>query len=251
MKKQVVVDGLMTSYIQQGDGPDLLLLHGWADKKETFQNLLPALDGHKVTALDLPGFGETEAPQTAWNLTNYAEFLSHFAEKLGLEPTVIAGHSNGGALAIHGLATKRLTSKKLVLFAASGVRSSGGAKRSAIKLVAKTGKVATLWLPTSTRQKLQKKLYGTVGSDMLVAPHLQETFKQTVRQDVQQDATKLDLPVLLIYGEQDKATPLSEVGEVLHSKIKNSHLVVVHGADHFVHQQLAPEQVQIIKEFIA
>lgn len=249
---QIIVQDLMTHYQRQGSGKTILLLHGWADRLETFQLIAPELaKTYEVIALDLPGFGQTQAPSAVWNLDDYAKFLQAFLTKLNIKSVyAVIGHSNGGALAIRALATEQLFTDKLVLLAASGVRDTGKLKRGATKAVAKTGKVMTFWLPKTTRQKLQKKLYGTVGSDMLVAPHLQETFKLTVRQDVQKDASKIAAPTLLIYGSEDKATPLVSIGARFQKLIPNARLEVIAGADHFVHQTETPQVNKLIQEFL-
>lgn len=252
MPMQVVVDGLLTHYQRTGNGPRVLMLHGWADRLETFDAIAkPLIEHFEIIRLDLPGFGKTEAPKSVWNLSDYAAFTASFLLKTDVDSLLgIVGHSNGGAIAVHGLATDKLQAEKLVLIAASGVRDAQKLRRSTLKAVTKTGKVVTYWLPQATRQKLQKKLYGKVGSDMLVAPHLQETFKRTVRQDIQADAQLLKLPALLIYGAQDVATSASSVGEVLHSKISGSELVVIPEADHFVHQVAANDVSGRIRAFL-
>jgi len=84
---------------------------------------------------------------------------------------------------------------------------------------------------------------------MLVAPHLQETFKQTVRQDIQNDARKLKLPTLLIYSAKDAAVPLED-GQKLAKLIPESKLVQLEEADHFVHKTAADEVTQAIKDFL-
>lgn len=249
---QLLVDSLLIQYADVGNGPVVLLLHGWGDRHETFALLQAELkDSYRIIALDLPGFGRSQAPATAWDLDNYALVVEHFLAKLDISSlTAVIGHSNGGALAIRSLATGHLKAEKLVLLAASGVRDVQKVRRLGIQAVAKTGKVMTFWLPSSTRSRLQKKLYGSVGSDMLVAPALKETFKRTVRQDIQQDAKKLDIKTLLIYGDQDKATPVQSVGERLHKLIVGSELIVIPGADHFVHQIKANETNEAIKGFL-
>lgn len=246
-----IVDGLAITYTQVGSGPDILLLHGWGDSRRTYKLLAEELSkNYKVTMPDLPGFGGSEPPGEAWNLTDYAILLANFCSKLGVKPIAVVGHSNGGALAIHAVATNKLETNKLVLLAASGVRDGATLKKLGIKAVAKTGKVATFWLPRATRKKLQVKLYGTVGSDMLLTPHLKETFKLTVKQDVQKDASTITIPTLLIYGDSDKATPIKTVGSKLHKQIKGSRLEVIGGASHFVHQD-EPDQVnKLVKDFI-
>ena len=249
---QIIVSDLLTHYRRSGHGKTILLLHGWANSLDSFEQLTDALsEQYEVITLDLPGFGNTQAPNTAWTLDDYAIFVKDFLNKINVSNLFgVVGHSNGGALAIHALATQQINANKLVLLAASGVRNSKGVRRTALKAVAKTGKVATFWLPTSTRQKLQKKLYGTIGSDMLVTPHMKETFKLTVRQDIQSDATKIKIPTLLIYGNQDNATPVRSVGTPLHHKIKGSKLEIIAGADHFAHQTHPAQVNSIIAEFL-
>jgi len=250
---QIIVQGLLTHYQHSGQGKTILLLHGWANSLDSFETLKAELiTSYDVISVDLPGFGKTQTPKSAWNLDDYSQFVKDFLDKLNIPKIYcVVGHSNGGALAIRALSTKQISAQKLVLLASSGVRNSKGIKNIAIKAVAKSGKVATFWLSPSTKQKLQQKLYGTIGSDMLVAPHMKETFKLTVRQDIQADARKLDLPTLLIYGNKDKATPLKGVGEPLHRQIANSRLEIVDGADHFAHQT-NPEQIQkLIMEFLS
>lgn len=248
---QIIVDSLLTHYEQTGKGKRVvLLLHGWGDNLGTFKSLQNSLSsGFTVISLDLPGFGATQAAETVWNLDNYAQFVADFLEKLGKKPEAIVAHSNGAALAIRGLAAGILSTDKLVVLGGAGIRDRQKTRRVVLKVIAKTGKVATFWLPKRHKKKLQKALYGAAGSDMLVAPHLQETFKKTVRQDVQADAGKLTLPVLLMYGDKDKATP-PIYGEIYNKLIKNSTLDIVENAEHFVHQDQPGHVEKAIEEFL-
>ncbi|MGH7193496.1 MAG: alpha/beta fold hydrolase, partial [Candidatus Saccharimonadales bacterium] len=153
------------------------------------------------------------------------------------------------ALAIRALSLGIIKPEKLVLLAASGVRTGGSARRLVLKIIAKTGNVATLWLPGSQRRRLRERLYGAAGSDMLAAPHLQETFKKTVRQDVQGDAAKVEVPSLLIYASDDRAVP-AEDGRRYHRLIKGSRLEVIKGAGHFVHNDQPEKVAALIEEFL-
>jgi pimeloyl-ACP methyl ester carboxylesterase len=152
-------------------------------------------------------------------------------------------HSNGGAIAIRGLAAGTLAADKLVLMASAGVRGVYKGRVKALRYITKLGKALTMPLPKSVKQKLRKKVYKTVGSDMLVAEHLQETFKKVVTDDVRQDAATLQLPTLLIYGEADDATPVW-YGEAFHQLITGSTLEILPGAGHFVHID-RPHDVQL------
>ncbi|HEX4773980.1 MAG TPA: alpha/beta hydrolase [Candidatus Saccharimonadales bacterium] len=248
----VVVDQLLTNYQITGQGQLVLLLHGWGDSLNGLANLQEELaKKYQVLAVDLPGFGGTEAPKEVWDLDNYARFLVDFLEKLKLEqPYAVIGHSNGGALAIRAISLELLKPQKLVLLAASGVRNNNKLKRFLLMIVAKTGNMATIWVPERYRRALRKSLYGAAGSDMLVAPHLQDTFKKTVRQDIQADAAGIEAPTLLIYAADDRAVPTAD-GKLYHSLISGSKLEIISDAGHFVHLDQPAKVLQLIEQFLA
>ncbi|HWB39241.1 MAG TPA: alpha/beta hydrolase [Candidatus Saccharimonadales bacterium] len=249
---QVVVDALLTQYSLSGKGKLVVLLHGWGDSSKGLSQLASGLSkSYQVLAVDLPGFGGSQVPAAAWNLDNYAHFVAAVLAKLELDqPYAVIGHSNGGAVAIRGAGLGVLHPQKLVLLAASGVRLKQTGRKLALKAVAKTGKVATAWLPQSKKQALRKKLYAAAGSDMLVVPQLEETFKKTVSQDVQIDASKISVPTLLIFAEDDQAVPLA-YGQRYHQLIKGSELKVVPSAGHFVHLDQPQIVTRAIEEFLA
>jgi pimeloyl-ACP methyl ester carboxylesterase len=248
----IVIDGLLTQYKLAGKGKLILLLHGWGDSSQGLAGLQSGLaKQYRVLALDLPGFGQTQAPETTWNLDDYAHFIKHFLGKLDLgQPYAVIGHSNGGALAIRSVGLQALKPEKLVLLSASGIRTGGNAKRFILRVIAKTGDIATIWLPERYRQNLRKSLYGAAGSDMLVVPELQATFKQTVRQDVQADAAAITIPALLVYAENDRAVSPAD-GRKYQNLIKNSDLHIIKRAGHFVHIDQPAQVESLIEEFLA
>ena len=241
----------MTNYQLSGKGKLVLLLHGWGDSSATFKELINSLSGkYQTLSVDLPGFGATQAPKDVWDLDDYAHFVRVLLEKLNLgQPYAVIGHSNGGALTVRAVSLGDLKPEKIVLLAASGVRTNNQIKRMFLKVLAKTGNVATIWMPERYRQSLRKSLYGVAGSDMLVAPHLQDTFKKTVRQDVQGDAAAIKVPTLLIYAANDDAIPVAD-GRQYQSLIKNSRLEIIENAGHFVHHDQAAKVTHLIEEFL-
>lgn len=247
----VIVNGLSISYDRAGNGPAVLCVHGWGDNLRTYDFIAKSLSSeYEVIRIDLPGFGASQMPEYPWNFSAYAEFLNKFLIKIGIpQLRACIGHSNGGALLIHALAQNHIAADKLVLLASAGVRNKNTVKRVGIKMVAKSGKVLTRPLPRQQRLKLQRVFYGTTGSEMLDIPHLQETFKLTVKQDVQEDAKKIAVPTLLIYGTKDKATPVTD-GQKLKAAIKGSRLEVIESG-HFVHLDEPLRVTTSITEFIA
>lgn len=247
---QVVVQSLLTNYIRQGSGPTILLLHGWGDNTSGLKPLIISISkSNDVVAVDLPGFGGTQAPEGIWGLDEYAAFVQSFVEKLGIKPKVVIGHSNGGAIAIRAV-SKGLATDKLILLASSGIRGEYKGRVKALRLVTKFGKLVTSPLPRSIKNKLRSKVYTSVGSDMLVAEHLQETFKRVVTDDVREDAARISQPTLLIYGDQDTSTPL-RIGRLLSEQITGSQLDVIPGAGHMLPTEATETIASKIKEFIA
>lgn len=264
---QVVVDSLLTSYSrsevsdaadassksrsrQAKNSPEVIILHGWGDNAAGLQALQADLaDGYNVTVLDLPGFGSTDQPSKAWGLSEYADFVAAFLKKVKVKPYAIVGHSNGGAIAVRGLAQGSLKAERLVLLASAGIRTELQGRRQVLRLLTKAGKIITYPLPKSVKKRLRHHLYTTVGSDLLVAEHMQATFKRIVTDDIQKDAASLALPTLLIYGEDDMAAPM-HYGRILHNLIAGSTLETVGQAGHFVHLDKPQEVTAMIRNFL-
>jgi pimeloyl-ACP methyl ester carboxylesterase len=247
----IIVNELLVNYSRQGKGVPLLFLHGWGDQLGTFDDIVAKLEkDNTIIRLDLPGFGKSQAPTSAWGLKQYAEHVEAFLRKIDCNPEVIVGHSNGGAIAIYGLANGQLKASKLVLLSSAGIRSIKKGRKFAWKVLAKAGKAATSILPSDTRDSLRRRLYQSSGSDLLVAPGMEATFKRIVSEDVQSEAAMLRLPTLIMNGREDTATP-PEFAELFHRDIADSKLVLVDDAGHFLHQQYPDKVSTEIKSFLA
>lgn len=247
---QVIVQSLLTHYEMYGSGKTIVIVHGWGDSMKTWHRFATDLShGYNVVLLDLPGFGGSQAPSYDWGIGDYAEHLAAFLKKLHLKPYAIIGHSNGGAIAIKGLAHGMFSLNKLVLLASAGIRNTDATRKTALKITAKVAKVALVAIPKSAREKLKRRAYGAIGSDLYVADHLMGTFKKVVGEDIRTDATKITSPTLLLYGSADKATP-TVFGTLLAEAISTSTFEIIDGADHFLQLTAREACVQRIKEFV-
>lgn len=248
---QVVVNGLLTNYEIEGSGPaTILLLHGWGDNSAGLKGLRGELAKNwRVVTPDLPGFGASEAPKKVWGLDDYAEFCANLLDKLNIETTAVIGHSNGGAIAIRGLASNKLKASKLVLLASAGIRGESKNRNLALRYAAKTGKQVSKVLPKSAQKSLRRKVYQTIGSDMLVAEHMQESFKKVISDDVRAGAAKITIPSLLIYGENDEQAP-PRYGRIFHELMPHSELELIPEAGHFVHLDASADVTNSIADFL-
>ena len=247
---QTIVDNLAVEYADEGQGPVLLLLHGWGDTLHTWDAIVRGLQGFRIVRLDMPGFGGSEKPHEVWGVVEYARFVESFCKKLQIEPHALVGHSFGGRVIIKGVGVGIFTPQKVILIASAGVAKQRTLKNIALMAAAKVGKAVTLIPPFSLyRQKIRKKLYGSISSDYFAASSMSHIFLKVVKEDLLAYAAKIRLPTLLIWGSDDTQTPLAD-GEKIRDAIRDSRLEVLNGATHFVHQERAQEVAQLIQGFL-
>lgn len=244
---------MAVEYRDEGIGQVLLLLHGWRDNLHTFDLLALLLSpNHRVVRLDLPGFGESEMPRTAWYLSDYAGFVRDFLAKLGLHADVIAGHSFGGRVTIKGIAEHFFEAKKIVLIASAGVAERSTPRALFFLALAKLGRLVTAVPPFMLlRGTLRQYLYRRAGnSDYLSAGPLKQIYLNIIGEDLSDAAKTINRPTLLIWGSADTETPLRE-GQRLETLIPNTTLEILSGAGHFLHREKPQEVAELIRKFLS
>jgi pimeloyl-ACP methyl ester carboxylesterase len=100
--QQTTVDGSQVSYSIGGQGPTVLLLHGWGLGHHAYKPALEQLvaAGYQVVAPALPGFGGTPDLGDDRSFAGYSAWVRRFALTLGLRDAIVVGHSFGGGVAI-------------------------------------------------------------------------------------------------------------------------------------------------------
>lgn len=91
------------SVLEAGEGPPLICLHGLGGTKASFMTTVSALapQGHRVIAIDLPGFGDSSKPHSAaFDAPWFAEAVVELLDALGMERASFAGNSMGGRIAV-------------------------------------------------------------------------------------------------------------------------------------------------------
>lgn len=232
------MDGRNVHYIDQGDGPAVLLLHGWGAPAQTYRLIIDHLSAYcRVIAPDLPGFGGSEEPPEPWDAGKYADFAADFAAALGLTEAVLIGHSNGGRILLKwlGRGDCPLRVKKLVLIDAAGIKPRHGAGYY--------GKVYTYKLAKKILQlpgvrhlfpDAVERLRGRAGSAdyRSASPMMKQCMNLALAEDMSAYLPKIQASTLLIWGENDTATPLAD-GQKMEKLIPDAGLVVLKGAGHF------------------
>ena len=97
----VLVDQLDLHYREEGDGPPLVLIHGFPLTHEMWERQIPVLaDGYRVIAPDLRGFGQSSHGAEPVSMTTYATDIAAVLDEIGIaEPVALAGFSMGGYVA--------------------------------------------------------------------------------------------------------------------------------------------------------
>jgi pimeloyl-ACP methyl ester carboxylesterase len=96
-------DGFRLAYDRAGDGPPVLLLHGWPGGRDDYREVVPRLAGLDVIVPDLRGFGDSDkhaaSPPAAYSAAAQARSIVALIEELGLGQVVIAGYDIGSRIA--------------------------------------------------------------------------------------------------------------------------------------------------------
>ncbi len=243
---QVVVDDTLISYNDIGRGPILVCVHGWMHDKSSYKELAVELEGkYRLIALDLPNFGASQMTNKVETVADYAQFLAAFVKKLKISEYDLVGHSMGCQIMMYAVGTGILKPQKLVLIAPAGIRNHKAAYKKSLKYASKLVKG---FVPKSYK----KKFYTVIGSDY--DPEMSDIHKsiidKTLNTDIQNEAAKIQVPTLIINGEDDRNTPLW-MAETLAAEITGSQLIAVPAEAHHLHQKSSSLIAGFMKEFLS
>jgi hypothetical protein len=99
-RHQIDVVGAEVNYVEMGEGPPILFVHGLSGAWQNWLENLPHFaKTHRVIALDLPGFGSSPMPPWEISIPAYGRFLRDFCERLGVGRCSLVGNSMGGFIA--------------------------------------------------------------------------------------------------------------------------------------------------------
>jgi len=230
--KQVIVNNhLVTYYSFLANNPTctVIFIHGWLSNSKVWFHLMHALKKMNISAyaLDLPGFGESQVPTSSVDNNFYVKVVEEFINKLSLKNVILVGHSNGGAIAVKLLNSNNIADK-LVLIDAAGIRS-----KSLEKTIKTTiAKIVKPVFKLSILKPLRSKIYSVMGyEDYINSSYLNKTYQNVINDDISELYKNITIPTLVIWGKEDKSTPLS-FGEFIHKNIINSELKIIDGG-HF------------------
>ncbi|MGB4965844.1 MAG: alpha/beta hydrolase [Microgenomates group bacterium] len=219
----------------------IYILHGWTYSTTKWKPLQTKLEKEKINAILLRIPGLTTTIDRAYSIDNYVNWLDMELPKD--EKVVIAGHSNGGRLALHFAQKFPERVEHLFLIDSAGVYHDdlySRVKRGSFRLAAKIGRKFT------NSAIARKILYKAAReSDYQNAnPIMKQTMKNMLESDKTLSLGAVRVPTTIMWGEKDAVTPLVD-GLIMHARIKNSKMYTVSEAMHspqFTH----PEKIAAI-----
>ncbi len=214
------------------DGRDIILLHGWGHSGQDLLSLAELLSGggFRVHLLDLPGFGASSVPESIWGSREYADCVEGYLAENNLEDVCLVGHSFGGRVSI-ALASSSQRVSKLVLINSSGIVLPRSWRKKCIRLHAFGMKLIDRVFGSDFFGRYFVPRFGS--RDYLSAGPMRKILVRTVNEDLSQEARKVGADTLLLWGGNDRETPL-EIAKRLSGMIQKSRLVVFPDKDHYL-----------------
>ena len=234
MEKEIELEGVRVAMEVTGSGRPLILMHGWGCDHSTVRAIAAtAALTHTVYNIDFPGFGASEEPAEVWGVERYTRLIEALVKSEKLESPVLVGHSFGGRVAI--LFASRNKADKVILVDAAGIKPRRTLKYYLKVYSFKAGK--KFWELILGKEKAQARIdrmrARRGSSDYAGAsPMMRRILSKVVNEDLTDRLPLISAPALLIWGENDTATPLSDAKKMARL-IPDSGLVSFPGCGHY------------------
>ncbi|MBQ7042621.1 MAG: alpha/beta hydrolase [Muribaculaceae bacterium] len=234
MEKTIQLSGLNFHYTVQGEGAPIILMHGWGCNLTTLQSVEKvALENHKVYNVDFPGFGESQEPSEVWGVEEYTRLIEQLVKTENIENPILLGHSFGGRVGI--LYSSRNKVNKLILVDAAGVKPRRSLKYYFKVYTYKLGKklMPLIYGKARAQQRIDAMRAKRGSSDYNNAsPMMRAILSKVVNEDLKDKMPLIKAPTLLIWGENDTATPLRDA-KIMERLIPNAGLVSFPRCGHY------------------
>lgn len=249
-----------------GSGSPVVLIHGTASYHFCWRKIYSVLsEQYKVYALDFLGAGESDKPVDAcYSKEAHANRLIAVLKKLGVPPVHVVGHSMGGEVAVHVALKAPELVESLTLIAPDGFRKG---VNSLAQNLAKRG-----WLNGIFKQMLKRPPKPKMMSRMLGLPlekltpellegwtkpysdpNLPYVITKTIADNdtgvIASQVSQLTMPVLLIYGTNDKLVP-HHVFQSYQNVLPNAKVEKYEGFGHLLMEECPEKLTKSIVEFI-
>jgi len=272
--RTVTLHGHELAYLDSGDGPAVLFIHGLLGSRRNWTHLVDTLDAdHRVLAPDLFGHGASAKPMGDYSLGAHAATLRDLLDHLGVDRVTLVGHSLGGGIAMQVCYLFPERVERLVLV------SSGGLGRAVSPLLRSATIPGAEWvLPVLAsgwvrgRAVAAGRMLARIGwrpsSDMTEAwngftslgdAESRRAFLATTRSVIDpggQTVTAhdhlpmaIEIPTLVVWGTRDRMIPTWHA-TTAHQAIAGSRVELFEGAGHFPHLDEPDRFANLIADFV-
>jgi pimeloyl-ACP methyl ester carboxylesterase len=269
--RELTLHGNRVSYLDEGAGDVVLLIHGIGGSSDCWRNVVDRLaKRHRVIAVDLLGHGQSDKPRSDYSLGAFAVWLRDFLDALNIHEATVIGHSFGGGVALQFAHQHKEYCRRLVLISSGGLGPDLGrllrmlslpGAEIALQLIAsrpavQVGKALRRRALSSGRQatRYSETLKGQAA---LSNRHSRAAFLKTLRSVVDHrgqavcalDRVRTDIPTMIIFGDQDRCIPVAHAYSA-HEAIPGSELHVIPGVGHQPQVQCPETVARLVGDFI-
>jgi len=229
----IELDGCKLHYEREGRRKKtMILLHGWGQNTFMMDPIAKHFKDHfSVYNIDLPGFGESSEPPMPWGVEEYMLLIRHFIEEKKIENPIFVAHSFGARISL--LYASKFPVYKMIITGGAGIRPKRGIDYYARVYTYKT-------LKNITKLPLLRQFSGEVQKHFGSSDYketsgvMRESFVKIVNLDLTEVLSRIKAEILLVWGENDEATPLW-MGKKMESLIPNAGLAIFEGEGHYAY----------------
>jgi len=287
-QRWVSVDGQPVNVIELGDGPPLVFVHGLSGSWPNWLEQLPVfaghngdspqpgvpnrLGGHRVIAIDLPGFGRSPMPTERITISGYARLLDGLLDQLGVDAAALVGNSMGGFVSAELAINFPQRVERLVLVSAAGLSTYAhpGATRAlpALRLLERSITAYAGWVASKSdtvalRPGLRNATLGFVTAHpsrlpaALAAEQLRGAgkpgFLQALQANIDYDFShrlgEIACPTLIVWGDRDRVITVRDA-ERFAQLIPGSRKVVFEDTGHMAQLERPAAFNALLAEFL-
>ncbi|MCR5596266.1 MAG: alpha/beta hydrolase [Lachnospiraceae bacterium] len=259
MNEYIDIKGQKTAYCISGlegdSAPVALILQGWGTGYTLYDSIAKLIgDRFKVVQFDMPGFGLSDEPDTPWDVERYADFVCDLLAELNIKSAMLIGHSYGGRVIIRLASRDHLPFEisRIILIDSAGilpVRTRAQLRRQKkYKILKKLfdNKFIYFLFPEIIDDWKSKQGSADYRS---ASPTMRVTMVKAVNEDLTELLPKITQDTLLIWGDQDTATPIRDA-HIMEEKIPNSGLAIIPGTGHFSYAENPELFANIINAYL-
>jgi pimeloyl-ACP methyl ester carboxylesterase len=243
----VSLRGVRVHYVDEGEGSPVVLVHGFASSLETWSTVMPELlrRGHRVIALDLRGFGWTDRPPGDYSSEEQARLVFALMDRLGVRRAALVGHSYGAGVTLRMALMAPDRVERIALYDAWAYSE----QLPAFFHVARADGIGEAMFATWYGERAEDRIALAFYDQRYVTMELVDAVEAALRKPgtyaaslaairamhyeaVEGRYRTITQPVLLLWGREDRVTPLA-IGERMSRELPGARLVVYPGCGHF------------------